>query len=148
MPLATFLRPPPAPREPASAPQPAPSVSVHEAEALGAARRFRAGVRDALDVAVAQSLQRVARDVLGRELQLAPADVSAIVNAALEASHAENVLAIRANPADLDALRAFDLELIGDEALRPGDIELVLRSGTIDLRLASRLNAALVSWNV
>jgi hypothetical protein len=150
MPLAAFLRPPPvAPAEtetPPAAPASTP-ISVEGIEALGAARRFHAGLRDALDVAVGQCLQRIAHRVLARELQIAPADVSAIVASALDSYAAENVLSIRANPRDLQALRAVGLELIGDEALHAGDIELALRSGTIDLRLATRLDNVLALWN-
>jgi Flagellar assembly protein FliH len=149
VPLAAFLRPPsvaPAQPEPPPAPSSAP-VPVEYVEALGAARRFHAGLRDALDVAVGQCLQRIARDVLARELQLAPPEVASIVRAALGAYAAEKVLTIRANPRDLQALRAFGLELIGSEALRAGDIELVLRSGTIDLTLMARLDNALALWN-
>jgi flagellar biosynthesis/type III secretory pathway protein FliH len=149
-PLETFLRPPrPTPPEPELAPAvPASSfVPVEYVEALSAARRFHAGLRDALDVTVSQCLQRIARDVLARELQLAQPDVAAIVDAALDACARENILSIRANPSDLDVLRAFGLELIADESLSLGDVELALCSGTIDLRLAARLEKVLSLWN-
>jgi flagellar biosynthesis/type III secretory pathway protein FliH len=150
-PLASVLRPArPAPLDAESAPAASassPTIPTEYADALGAARRFRAGLRDALDVAVTQCLQRIARDVLARELRLAKPDVKAIVDAALESCGAENVLSIRANPRDVDALSAVGLELIGDETMRPGDITLMLRCGTIDLTLAARLENALALWN-
>lgn len=149
-PLALFLRPPcAAPPEPEPS-LPAPAVSplpVEYAEALGAARRFHAGLRDALDVAVAQCLRNISRDVIGRELQLAEPEVAEIVKSALDSYAAQDILSIRANPRDVPALAAFGFELIGDAALRPGDIELALRSGTIDLTLPARLEAALALWN-
>jgi flagellar biosynthesis/type III secretory pathway protein FliH len=149
-PLETFLRPPHAAtpeQEPAPALPASGSVPVECVEALSAARRFYAGLSDALDVAVSQCLQRIARDVLARELQLAQPDVAAIVGAALDAFADENILSIRANPSDLDLLRSFGLELIADEELSRGDIKLMLRSGTIDLTLTARLDRALSLWN-
>lgn len=150
MPLAVFLRPPRAASSETQAlpPQPAPNPLPDEyAQALGAARRFHAGLRDALEMALEECLQRIAQDVLARELRLAPADVGEIVKAALDSCTAQDLLSIRAHPADLEALRAFDLELVGDCSLRQGDIVLVLRSGTIDLTLSARLEAALATWN-
>lgn len=149
-PLATFLRPRhvataesiPAPPTPVPVP-----TQVEYLEALSAARRFCAGLRDALDVAVAQCLREVAREVLGRELQLAQPDIAAIVNAALERCAGETVLCVRVNPGDLEALRAFGLELMADERLCRGDVVLVLRSGTIDVALAARMDTVLELWN-
>ena len=149
-PLALFLRPPRA--EPPE-PEPSPSAAradplpLEYAEALGAARRFHAGLRDALEVAVAQCLRKISSDVIGREMQLAQADIAEIVKSALDSVPARDVLSIRANPRDLAALTAFGFELIGDAALRPGDVELALRTGTIDLTLAARLDTALALWN-
>lgn len=148
-PLATFLRPPrEAPTEPQPEPcAPAASLPFEYAEALGAARRFRAALCDALDLAVGRCLQTIARDVLGRELELRQSDVAAIVANALESRAAEDVLSIRANANDLQALRHLGFALVADERLRAGDIEIVLRSGTIDAKLCARLDAALALWN-
>jgi flagellar biosynthesis/type III secretory pathway protein FliH len=85
------------------------------------------------------------REVLARELLLGEADVASIVAAALARFSGERVLSIRAHPRDLDALGGIELDRIADDTLPPGDIRLDLRSGTIDLTLAARLEAVLAA---
>ncbi len=115
------------------------------ADVLRAARRFRAGLSDALDAAVQELLQSIAREVLARELELGRAEVAAIVAAALDRFGPQKVLVIRAHPSDLEALAHVDLDCVADDALRPGDLRLELRSGTIDLTLEARLEAVLAA---
>lgn len=157
VPLAVFLSP--ARAEPA-APTPSahlvPEVSTatrpHESEtlkectlALGAVRRFRAAVADALDMAVQQLLAQIAETVLARELKLGSADIGAIAAKARERFMNEKILAVRIHPRDRDALGALEIDAVFDETLAPGDIVAELRSGTIDLRLQTRLSAALAA---
>ncbi len=148
VPLAVFLRP--VVREAVAEPlravetQIAP-VADDYVETLRAARRFRAGLADALEVAVAQLLRAIANEVLARELQLGAADVATIVRTALDRFSGETVLCLRAHPQDCDALAGLEPKPIADEALQPGDIRMELRSGTIDLTLAARLDAALAA---
>ncbi len=142
VPLDVFLRP--APREPevpAIEPSAMASVAPECAETIGAARRFRAGLADAVDVAVARLLPAIARDVLARELRLAPADVAAIVAAALHRFADETLLVLRAAPADVEALADLPIAVVADDTLHRGDTVFELHSGTIDLRMESRLNA-------
>lgn len=129
-------------------PAPIPPPIGERDEAICAARRFHAGISDALEAAIPELLQRIARQVLARELRLAESDVAAVVASELDAFAGERVLCIRAHPSDLAALRGFELEQVGDDALQPGDVRLVLQSGTIDLSLPARLDAALAPWNV
>jgi flagellar biosynthesis/type III secretory pathway protein FliH len=146
VPLAVLLRPQPAEQdEPASEPPRAPELSrspTETDEAIRAARLFRAGIADALEAEVGELLRRIARDVLGRELLLASADVKAVVDAALERHAGETALAIRVHPADLEALAASPLERISDDRLRRGDVIIEMRSGTIDASLDARLDSA------
>jgi flagellar biosynthesis/type III secretory pathway protein FliH len=150
VPLALFLRPPIA-REPAIEPAPpapaeaAITPAAESDEAIRAARRFRAALADALDLRVHQLLSAIAREVLARELRLGAADVAAIVSGARDRFEVEKILRVRAHPADRDALADLELALVADAALQPGDILLELRSGTIDLRLRARLEAALAA---
>lgn len=151
VPLAAYLRPPaPEPALASSAPTaPEPEiapVSFEYDETLRAARRFRAALADVLDAAVQQLLPTIAREVLARELRLEGADVAAIVTAALDRFDEERVLSVRAHPHDCEALARIELERIADDALLPGDIFLELRSGTIDLRLRTRLDGVLAAW--
>ncbi len=149
VPLAEFLRP--ALGEPAVEAEPRPverSVAQESREydeALRAARRFRAALDDALEAGVEELLTRIARDVLARELQLEAADVGAIVAAARVRLQAERVLAIRVHPNDAAALESFAGEIVADRALERGDVRIELRSGTIDLTLAARLEAAVAA---
>ncbi len=112
-------------------------------EAIRAARRFRAGLADAVDAAVASLLPEIARDVLARELRLAPADVAAIVAGALKRCADGKTLALRAHPSDIDALADLPIAVVADGGLLRGDVVLELHSGTIDLRMDSRLDAIL-----
>lgn len=143
VPLDAFLRP--AAREPelAAAAVPAAAAGSECEEAIRAARRFRAGLADAVDAVVASLLPEIARDVLARELRLAPADVAAIVAGALKRCSGGKTLALRAHPADVDALAELPIAVVADGALLRGDVVLELHSGTIDLRMDSRLDAIL-----
>ncbi|MFZ1018679.1 MAG: FliH/SctL family protein [Candidatus Cybelea sp.] len=112
---------------------------------LGKIRRFRAALADALDAAVARLLQEIAQNVLARELALNAADVASIVAKARERLLDERIVAVRVHPRDREALAELQIEKISDTALVPGDIVFELRSGTIDLRLSARLDAAIAA---
>jgi flagellar biosynthesis/type III secretory pathway protein FliH len=155
--LAAFLRPPP-PAPPEYVPRDAETdgeryaeaacsdeLAAEHAAAIGAVRRFRAGLADALDAAVQRAMERIASDVLARELQIAPVELAAIVAKARERLFDERVLAVRVHPTQRDALASLHLEAHLDERLAPGDVVLELRSGTIDLLLRTRLAIALAA---
>ncbi len=150
VPLAAFLRPTPSDPavEPVS-PQRDGLASVPDAtdrdEAIRAARRFRAALADALEAAIEELLPRIARDVLARELELRPVEIRAIVAAACNRFECENVLAVRVHPDDLAALHEIEFERVADRTLERGDVALQLRSGTIDVTLSARLDAALAA---
>jgi flagellar biosynthesis/type III secretory pathway protein FliH len=120
-----------------------PRVLTESDDAIRAARLFRAALADALDIAVQSLVRTIARDVLARELELDRADVAGIVTNALDRQAGERVLSIRAHPMDLAALASIGLERIADDTLAPGDILMVLHSGTIDLSLNARLESAI-----
>jgi flagellar biosynthesis/type III secretory pathway protein FliH len=155
VPLASFLRPvvvePVIPSLPVSTPAGVPDGAIARAatleaeydENLCAARRFRAALADTLEVAVARLLREIANDVLARELTLTSADIASVVARALARFDGEKVLSLRAHPNELGMLCELDLEKIADESLALGDAVIELHSGTIDLRLATRLEAAL-----
>ncbi|MBV8067970.1 MAG: hypothetical protein JO113_08325 [Candidatus Eremiobacteraeota bacterium] len=143
VPLAAYLTP----RVPEPAYEPPARVAAPECdEAIRAARRFRAAVSDAVDVALPELLRAIAREVLARELRLEPAEIAAVAAAAIARFGAENVLLIQTHPADLENLRELECECVGDAALQPGDVRMKLRSGTIDLTLSARLEAVLAVW--
>lgn len=157
VPLEAFLHPPPP--EPAASSEPDASAigdpaapfsrseqsSAEYADTFGAVRRFRAALADALDVAVQRLLAEIAENVLARELELAGADVAAIVAKTRERFANERVLRVRIHPRDGNALRGLEIDSILDETLAPGDVVAELHSGTIDLRLPARLESALAA---
>jgi len=144
VPLAAFLRPE-RPRIDVPPEEVAEPVHPDVEDAVGAARRFRAALSDALDVAVVHLLREISANVLGRELKTADCDVAAIVAAALARFEDERVLVIRAHREDLDALAVFEIECVADSRLRRGEVLFEVRSGTIDQRFAARLEAAIAA---
>ncbi len=125
----------PGDREPASAAMP----DDLEDDVCARVRRFRAMLDDALDRTLSMLLREIAIDIVGRELQLAPADISRIVEEARKRHvFAEPPVAVRVHPRDL-AQCTLDVPVVGDLQLRPGDAEIQLRSGSIDARLGVRL---------
>jgi flagellar biosynthesis/type III secretory pathway protein FliH len=121
-----------------------PNENERETAALlGEIRRFRAAVADAFEFEVEELLRDLAGSVLARELQLAPADVRAVVERARSRYARERVLAVRAHPAEVESLAALGVEVLPDAQLRGGDVIIDLQSGTIDLSLGVRLDAVL-----
>jgi flagellar biosynthesis/type III secretory pathway protein FliH len=153
VPLAAYLRPPPpAPPEAfdvqildeiAGVARP-DAVATEYASVFSSIRRFRAGIADALDAAVQRLLEQIAENVVARELQIASPDIAAIVAKARERA-AERIVAVRVHPAQREALATLDLEVHEDGRLQPGDVVIELRSGTIDLRLRTRMAMALTA---
>lgn len=111
--------------------------------ALAAVRRFRAALADALDAQLDEIVREVVCELLGRELQIAHADVTAIARGALARYAADLPLRVRAHPHDVPALETLELPIVTDAALRRGDLTIELRSGTIDASLGARLEALL-----
>lgn len=109
-------------------------------------RLFRARVIEAVEAAVETLVTDIAADVLGRELQLEPADIEAIVDRALQRFAAEEPLRVRVHAEDVDRVNC-GLPVVPDARLHRGDALIELRNGSIDasfgVRLSSLLNAAL-----
>ncbi|MGC1985276.1 MAG: FliH/SctL family protein [Candidatus Cybelea sp.] len=112
---------------------------------FGAIRRFRAALADALDAAVTRLLLEIAQNVLARELALNAADVASIVAKTRDRLLDERIVAVRVHPRDRESLAELQVEKISDTTLAPGDVVVELRSGTIDLRLSARLEAAIAA---
>lgn len=114
-------------------------------EASADVRRFRAAVRDAVDVAAREVLCDVAAEVLARELRLAPADIDAIVTRACARYASEAVVRVRIHPDEVPRLERANVDVVPDPDLRRGDAMLDVISGTIDLSLGARLSEILES---
>jgi flagellar biosynthesis/type III secretory pathway protein FliH len=123
----------------------AAGVSVDQEEAaeldtaLSEVRQFRAALADAVAFASTALLEDVAAAVLARELQLAPADIAAIVADALARYREDDPLVVRVHPEDAAALAQFDVKVVPDASLRRADASIELRCGTIDATLGARL---------
>lgn len=155
IPLNVFLRAPALPDEshedvvrvaapsvPGEAEEAEPASELDEV--FSDVRRFRAGLADALDVAVDTLLRDIAADVLARELLLAPVEIARIVERARERFAPEEPLFVRVHPDEAQALAGMPVATRSDERLRRGDVVIELRSGTIEMTLGTRL-AALIS---
>ena len=104
-------------------------------------RRFRAALRDGFEAARECLLRDIACEVLGRELQLAPADIDAIVSRAC--AQADAPASIRVHPMDAEALAAWTCDVETDATLHRGDAVLCVSEGTIDASLGVRLEGVL-----
>jgi flagellar biosynthesis/type III secretory pathway protein FliH len=124
---------------------PSDDIAAEYASVFSAVRRFRAGIADALDAAVQRLLSQIGENVVARELQIAPPDLGAIVAKARERAVAERVIAVRVHPAQRHGLTTLNVEIYEDDRLTLGDVVLELHSGTIDLRLRTRLAIALAA---
>jgi flagellar biosynthesis/type III secretory pathway protein FliH len=113
--------------------------------ALSEVRRFRAALTDAVALACTTLLEDIAATVLARELQLASADMAAIVADALARYREEDPLLVRVHPDDAAALPGLDVKVVADANLRRADASIELRCGTIDATLGARLACVLAA---
>jgi flagellar biosynthesis/type III secretory pathway protein FliH len=120
-----------------------PSSEEDREDRLRDVRFFQAHLSEALEVAVAFLLEKIAREVLARELALAPAHTSKIVSDALERYRQSEPLRVRVHSADLDALAEIDVPVFGEDSLERGDAIVELRDGSIELFLQTRLEEVL-----
>jgi len=105
-------------------------------------RLFRARIEEAVEEAVHVLLADIAADVVARELQLAPADIRAIVRRTMQQFAAEQPLRVRVDPSSVHTLDC-GVPVVADESLRPGDAIVELRTGSIDATLGARLETLL-----
>lgn len=113
-----------------------------ESALLRDVRLFRARIAEALEESVRTLLCDIAADVLARELQLAPADIAAIVQRVLERYAQDEPLRIRAHPAEAPRLHCT-IPVVRDTRLGEGDVAIELCTGTIVSSLGLRLDAVL-----
>ncbi|MFN2528465.1 MAG: FliH/SctL family protein [Candidatus Baltobacteraceae bacterium] len=103
-------------------------------------RYFHAHLRERLDVAVETLLCDISREVLARELLVAPVEITQIVGDALARYQNSEPLRIRVHPEDAAALSNCEVPVFCDESLNRGDAFVDLRNGSIDLSLQTRLD--------
>lgn len=148
VPLAALVRASAAPalEPPPASPLPPESMPRDVTAALHAARRFTAAVREAVDEMRATLLLDVASAILARELELAPADLEAIVARALARFSESEPVRVRVHPSELRIDPG--IPVVADPSLHPADAVVELRCGEIDARLGMRLRELLDGWSV
>lgn len=140
--LAARLLAAPAPSvlpEPEEAP-----VESHAGCALDELALARCAALEAYERAVPRLLAALADAVLGRELALAPCDLSRIAGLVRSRFESEEPVALWVAPADAGRVTS-DLPVRGDPALGPGDLVLEVRDGELESRFAFRLASALAA---
>lgn len=103
-------------------------------------RLFRARLEETARTAVQALLLDIAAAVLARELELAPADIAAIVDRVIAQYRAEEPVRVRVNARDAERVRC-DLPVLPDDSLLPGDAVLELRAGSAIATLGARVDA-------
>ncbi len=135
------------PTEPDSAPEPDTVQESRQVPELRAAlsdvKRFHAGLCDAFEAAREELLRDLAVDVLARELACAPAEIERIAARVLERFADDEPLRVLAHADDAPALAGLGLPIVVDARRRRGDLQVVLRHGSIDVSLGVRLSQLL-----
>lgn len=116
------------------------SPNDDELELAREVRLFHARIIEAAEAAVDALVSGIAADVLGRELVLAPAEIEAIVDRALQRLSADEPLRVRVHADDVPRLQC-GVPVVADSRLRRGDAMIELRTGTADVSLGVRLSA-------
>ncbi len=127
---------------PISAPAVAASPTPQVASFCSDVALARVAALEAFERGAVALLERLAEDVLARELAMAPADVSALVRRLVAGFDAASPVAIVAAPADAESIDC-GIPVRGDPSLATGDVVLVVRDGTVDARMALRLRQSL-----
>lgn len=150
--LASFLRA--APAEPAVAvPPPAPAqaaapavvrgvIDFAHADVVHELALMRLAAYEAFEGAARRMVRTLARDVLGRDLIMAPADIDALTAEALAAFASAEPVSLAISPADAERVRT-PLPVRVDLTLEAGDLVVDVRDGSFESRFAFRLEAAL-----
>ncbi|HEV2262540.1 MAG TPA: FliH/SctL family protein [Candidatus Rubrimentiphilum sp.] len=124
--------------EPKSQPQP------DEVAASRELRLFHARLREAVENAARILCQDIAAEVVARELQLAPAQISNIIARALARYEKEDPVCVRVHADDVGLVSA-PIPIVSDAQLRRGDAILELRDGFVDVSLGVRLESVLAA---
>jgi hypothetical protein len=102
----------------------------------------RAAVIEAFERVRFRLLERLARDVLSRELALAPVDIAALARRVLAEFSDDEPVALVVAPADASHVNC-DVPVRVDVSLSPGDLVVAVRDGVIDARFALRARRCL-----
>jgi hypothetical protein len=110
--------------------------------------RLRARAAELVESEAESMLQMLASRVLVRELELAPADLLALARQVRAEWNGSHTLRFRVAEADMPRLAGLGEALESDPALQPGDLQVELPEGILDLRLGTRLAAVLETHRI
>ena len=154
MPAAAFVEPPTpppialrevdAPPAAVTSPQLAAMLANFAAEIV----RLRARAAELVESESESMLQMMASRVLVRELEIKPADVAELARRVRAEWSGAHPLRFRVAAADVALLEPLGEALEVDPALHPGDLQVELPEGILDLRLGTRLAAVLDSHRI
>jgi hypothetical protein len=99
---------------------------------------MRIAALESFERASSDLLGRLARDVLARELALAPVDLCALAARALAAFADHEPIALVVAPSDVAGF-ATTLPVRADTMLEPGDLIVEVRDGAFESRFALRV---------
>jgi hypothetical protein len=99
---------------------------------------MRIAALESFERASSDLLGRLARDVLARELALAPVDLCALAARALAAFADHEPIALVVAPSDVAGF-ATTLPVRADTTLEPGDLIVEIRDGAFESRFALRV---------
>jgi hypothetical protein len=136
---ARLLAPPSLPPEPEKVP-----VESHAGCALDVLALARCAALEAYERAVPRLLAALADVVLGRELALAPCDLSRLAALVRSRFESEEPVALWVAPGDQGRVTS-DLPVRTDPALGAGDLVLEVRDGELESRFTLRLASALAA---
>jgi hypothetical protein len=115
--------------------------NAHE-DAIAELVRMRLFALEAFERGVESMLASFARDVLARELAIAPPDLSALASHALAAFHRDEPIRLVVSAADVSRVTS-PLPLRMDPALQAGDLVVEVAAGAFESPLAFRFSTAL-----
>lgn len=118
------------------------SVDLASVEIVGNLTMLRIAASEAFEGAARRAIVDLARDVLARELAVAPVDLEALVERAVAAFAASEPVALGVAREDLERVRSA-LPLRPDAALRSGDLVVYVRDGAFESTLEFRFDAVL-----
>ncbi len=121
-----------------------PMLDIARADIAQELALMRLAALEAFERASADLLGRFARDVLGRELALAPVDLCALAAQALAALSDHDPVALVVAPSDVGAFETT-LAVRADAALEPGDLIVEVRDGAFESHFALRVRETIAS---
>lgn len=102
---------------------------------------FRVLALEKLESSLEAVIERVAHEVLSRELSLAPSDLQVLIQRALRRYEREGPIRLRVAPQDVSRVETL-LPVVADSSLENGDLVVEVCDGEVESRMHVRLSCA------